>query len=106
MSTRSRLSRALRPAAALLAACLLTGPVAAAEKVRVSLFSWPGYGFWFIAKEKNLVPEIDLDIQIIEDPYQSFSAMALLPMRTGGMPLSGWSFPCASSFAGGGFSPW
>lgn len=50
--------------------------VNAAEKVRVSLFSWPGYGFWFIAKEKNLVPEIDWDIQIIEDPYQSFGAMA------------------------------
>ncbi len=55
---------------------LLTLPLSAAEKVRVSLFSWPGYGFWFIAKEKNLVPEIDLDIQTIEDPYQSFGAMA------------------------------
>lgn len=54
----------------------LTLPALAAEKVRVSLFSWPGYGFWYIAKEKNLVPEIDWDIQIIEDPYQSFSAMA------------------------------
>jgi NitT/TauT family transport system substrate-binding protein len=50
--------------------------VNATEKVRVSLFSWPGYGFWFIAKEKNLVPEIVWDIQIIEDPYQSFGAMA------------------------------
>ena len=50
--------------------------VNASEKVRVSLFSWPGYGFWFIAKEKNLVPEIEWDIQIIEDPYQSFAAMA------------------------------
>jgi len=46
------------------------------EKVRVSLFSWPGYGFWYIAKEKNLVPEIDLDIQIIEDPYESFGLMS------------------------------
>ncbi|MDF1859057.1 MAG: ABC transporter substrate-binding protein [Verrucomicrobiales bacterium] len=44
--------------------------------VKVSLFSWPGYGFWFIAKEKNLVPEINLDIQIIEDPYESFGQMA------------------------------
>ena len=44
--------------------------------VKVSLFSWPGYGFWFIAKEKNLVPEINLDIQIIEDPYESFGLMA------------------------------
>ena len=46
------------------------------EKVSVSLFSWPGYGFWFIAREKNLVPEIDLDIQIIEDPYESFGLMS------------------------------
>ncbi|MEL7052622.1 MAG: ABC transporter substrate-binding protein, partial [Cyanobacteria bacterium J06588_5] len=48
----------------------------AQETVKVSLFSWPGYGFWFIAKEKNLVPEIDLDISIIEDPYESFSLMS------------------------------
>ena len=46
------------------------------ERVDVSLFSWPGYGFWFIAQEKNLVPEVDLNIQIIEDPYESFALMA------------------------------
>ncbi len=46
------------------------------ESVKVSLFSWPGYGFWFIAKEKNLVPELDLDIRIIEDPYESFGLMS------------------------------
>ncbi|WP_320820470.1 ABC transporter substrate-binding protein [Thalassolituus sp.] len=45
------------------------------EMVKVSLFSWPGYGFWYIAKEKNLVPELELDIQIIEDPYESFGLM-------------------------------
>lgn len=43
--------------------------------VKVSLFSWPGYGFWYIAKEKNLAPDIDFDIQIIEDPYESFGQM-------------------------------
>ena len=48
----------------------------APERVDVSLFSWPGYGFWFIAQEKNLVPEIELNIQIIEDPYDSFGQMA------------------------------
>jgi NitT/TauT family transport system substrate-binding protein len=48
----------------------------AVEEVRVSLFSWPGYGFWFIAKEKNLVPGLSLDIQIIEDPYESFALMS------------------------------
>ena len=25
-----------------------------AEPVKLSLFSWPGYGFWFIAQEKGL----------------------------------------------------
>jgi NitT/TauT family transport system substrate-binding protein len=71
-SSRARLRRGL---AALALACAML-PAHAADKLRVSLFSWPGYGFWFIAKEKNLAPEIDWDIQIIEDPYQSFSAMA------------------------------
>ncbi|WOD12615.1 ABC transporter substrate-binding protein [Pseudomonas sp. NyZ704] len=51
------------------------GVAQAAEKVNVSLFSWPGYGFWFIAKEKNLVPDLDLNITIIEDPYESFGLM-------------------------------
>lgn len=43
--------------------------------VNVGLFSWPGYGFWFVAAEKNLVPEIELKIQVIEDPYQTFALM-------------------------------
>ncbi len=46
------------------------------QTVKISLFSWPGYAFWFIAKEKNLVPELDLDIVIIEDPYDSYAQMA------------------------------
>ena len=49
---------------------------ASAETVKLSLFSWPGYGFWFVAKEKNLVPDLDLEIAIIEDPYESFSLMS------------------------------
>jgi NitT/TauT family transport system substrate-binding protein len=60
--------------ACVLAVCATAA--SAAEKVNVSLFSWPGYGFWFIAKEKHLVPGLDLHISIIEDPYQSFSLMA------------------------------
>ena len=46
------------------------------QTVKISLFSWPGYAFWFIAKEKNLGPELNLDIVIIEDPYESFAQMA------------------------------
>lgn len=44
--------------------------------VNISLFSWPGYAFWYVAKEKNLVPELNLNIQIIEDPYESFGQMS------------------------------
>ena len=51
------------------------GHAIAKETVRISLFSWPGYGFWFVIKEKNLAPNLDLDIQIIEDPLQSFGMM-------------------------------
>ena len=49
-----------------------------AETVNVSLFSWPGYGFWFVAKEKGFDQQlgIDLNISIIEDPYESFALMA------------------------------
>lgn len=61
--------------AALIAWALLMPGALAAEKVRISLFSWPGYGFWFVIKEKNLAPNLDLDIQIIEDPLQSFGMM-------------------------------
>lgn len=60
--------------AALLLTC--TAGAYAGETVKLSLFSWPGYGFWFIAQEKNLAPDLDLDITIIEDPYESFSLMS------------------------------
>ncbi len=58
------------------ALALSTTLASAADKVNISLFSWPGYGFWFIAKEKNLAPDLDLNISIIEDPYESFSLMS------------------------------
>ncbi len=54
----------------------VTAQVCAAEKVRISLFSWPGYAWWFIAKEKNFAPEIDFEISIIENPLDSMSMLA------------------------------
>lgn len=51
-------------------------PAVETETVSVSLFSWPGYGFWFVAKEKGLTEGFDLDIKIIEDPYESFGLMS------------------------------
>ncbi|HVH07839.1 MAG TPA: ABC transporter substrate-binding protein [Myxococcota bacterium] len=50
-------------------------PAAGPIPVRISIFSWPGYAFWFVAKEKGLAPELDLQIKIIEDPYESFGLM-------------------------------
>ena len=64
---------------ALLTALLIglwAGSASAKEQVDISLFSWPGYGFWFIADEKNLAPDLDLNISLIEDPYESFGMMS------------------------------
>ena len=51
----------------------LTSPAQAAEEVKISGFTWPGYGFWFIAKDKNLAPNLDINYQTIEDPYESYN---------------------------------
>ncbi len=55
---------------------VLSSSAMSAETVRLSLFSWPGYGFWFIAQEKNLAPDLEFEITIIEDPYESFGLMS------------------------------
>lgn len=67
--------RYIRSGIAILALALGSSVTQAAEPVKLSLFSWPGYGFWFIAKEKGLAEGLELDISIIEDPYQSFALM-------------------------------
>lgn len=48
----------------------------AAEDVRISGFTWPGYGFWHIAVAKGLAPDLNIDYQTIEDPYESFNLVA------------------------------
>jgi len=63
-------------AAGLAGLSLLTANLALAkEEVRVAGLTWPGYGWWYIAKEKNLAPDLDITYQAIEDPFQSFSLM-------------------------------
>ncbi len=47
-------------------------PTQAAEQVRIAGLTWPGYGFWFIAEEKNLAPDLEFTYQAIEDPFQTF----------------------------------
>lgn len=70
------------PFALLALSCTLAVLVAAAprseaaEEVRVAGLTWPGYGFWFIAEEKGLAPDLEISYQAIEDPYQSFGLAA------------------------------
>src|SRR5690606_7202616 len=58
------------------AAALPSTSAFAAEKVRVSGLTWPGYGFWYIAQEKGLAPDLDISYQTIEDPFQSFALLS------------------------------
>lgn len=64
-----------RTSTAVLLACAPTLAMAA-EKVKISGFTWPGYGFWHIAIERGLAPDLDLQYQTIEDPYESFNLVA------------------------------
>ena len=45
----------------------------AKEEVRIAGLTWPGYGFWFIAEEKGLAPDLEITYQAIEDPFQTFA---------------------------------
>ena len=62
-------------AIAVISLCCATD-VYAKDKVNVAFFSWPGYAYWFLVKEKNLAPDLDINITIIEDPSESFGLMA------------------------------
>src|SRR5690349_8205117 len=64
-------------ATAVASVVLLAGNLVwAKEQVRVAGLTWPGYGWWYIAKAKNLAPDLDISYQPIEDPFQSFGLMA------------------------------
>ena len=48
----------------------------AAEEVRIAGLTWPGYGFWFIADEVGLAPDLEISYEAIEDPFQTFALAA------------------------------
>ena len=50
--------------------------VQAAEEVRIAGLTWPGYGFWFIADEVGLAPDLEISYEAIEDPFQTFALAA------------------------------
>ncbi|PFG63176.1 NitT/TauT family transport system substrate-binding protein [Thioclava sp. ES.031] len=71
---RSVLKLAAASAVALSAGSL---SAAAAETVNVGVcVSWPGYAMLEVAKEKNLIPDYDLNITIFEDPLGGHAALA------------------------------
>ena len=53
-----------------------TSRVHAGEEVRIAGLTWPGYGFWFIADEVGLAPDLEISYQAIEDPFQTFALAA------------------------------
>jgi len=59
-----------------------TSVVMAKEKVRIGHFSWPGYGFLYVAQEKNLAPDLEFEFTIIEDPVQLFSLLSTNQLET------------------------
>jgi len=66
-------------AGALIIAGLTIGGAGASfakELIRVGHFSWPGYGFLYVAQEKNLSPDLEYEFTIIEDPIQLFSLLS------------------------------
>jgi len=52
------------------------GASLAKETVRIGHFSWPGYGFLYVAQEKGLSPNLNFEFTVIEDPVQLFSLLS------------------------------
>lgn len=72
-------SRRLAVAGVLLAlGTALYAPAAhAADKVKVMLgISWPPYAIWHVIKEKNLAPDLDLEVIQMDDPIQAHGMLA------------------------------
>lgn len=49
----------------------------AAEKAKIILgINWPPYALWNVIKEKNLAPELDLEIVLMDDPLRAHNMLA------------------------------
>jgi NitT/TauT family transport system substrate-binding protein len=57
---------------------MLSAPMAtAAEKVNVMIgVSWPPYAIWSVIQQKNLAPDLDLNIVYMDDPIQAHGLLA------------------------------
>jgi NitT/TauT family transport system substrate-binding protein len=51
--------------------------VAAKEKVKIgACVSWPGYSFYELVREKNMAPDYDIEVSIMEDPLGGHAMLA------------------------------
>ena len=77
---RDQIARICRPAGLALGIAALGGAAAttasAQDTVRIGHFSWPGYGFFYVAQEQGLAPDLEFEFTVIEDPVQLFSLLA------------------------------
>ena len=64
-------------AGALATLAMISTSALAAEKIRVGIcVSWPGYSSYEIARQKNLLPDYEIEQTIFEDPVGGHSALA------------------------------
>jgi NitT/TauT family transport system substrate-binding protein len=54
----------------------IMGSASAKDTIRVGHFSWPGYGFFYVAQAQKLAPNLEFEFTVIEDPVQLFSLLA------------------------------
>ena len=43
--------------------------------------SWPGYSFWEIIAQKNLAPDLELEVIVLNDPVTGYGMLAAGQMR-------------------------
>ncbi|MEQ8967858.1 MAG: ABC transporter substrate-binding protein [Azospirillaceae bacterium] len=46
------------------------------ETVRIGHWSWPGYGFYYVAEAMDLAPGLEFEYTIVEDPVQLFGLLS------------------------------
>ena len=51
-------------------------PTVQADTIRVGHWSWPGYGFYYVAEAKGLAPDLEFEFTVVEDPVQLFGLLS------------------------------
>jgi NitT/TauT family transport system substrate-binding protein len=74
---KERLVRPLLAALAIGLVSFVGQGASAADKVRIATaVSWPGYSFWEIVVQKNLAPDLELEVIVLNDPVAGYGMLA------------------------------